>query len=333
MGYINMKLFLCLILGCAILVVGCRQQAPLNSFSSFQTAPLPPPAPTPASTIRNTLCIGGETYLLTSNDEFNQDQTLDITDSGPAPGQGAGTHMWSSTYSYGRTNLKGIDDSYYPSSATLASWGAPPVLQLIPGKGLEVRAYPVPAAHANDAATVCSDGTCRHYLAGLLTSQQAFVNGYWEFKAEVPAEERWWPALWLLNESNSGAYNENDVLEIFGNSIGQGAVQQTIVSNNSQNVRATISTAATQMHIYATLETPNYVGYYIDGVPTSKRLGRPAATTAMNPIINLESCTASSFCAPGAQATDTASMTIEHYRYYAPMGTACSNNDLPAIPQ
>ena len=135
-----------------------------------------------------TLCIGGQLYTLTSHDEFNKDSKLSVTDDVAKAGN---PRMWSNGFTYGRQQNTGTDDSYYPSMATLAAWGAPPVVELVPGIGVKLSAYPVPPTHANDKDTVCVDGTCRHYVAGLLTSGEAYPFGYWEYKAQVPVTEGW----------------------------------------------------------------------------------------------------------------------------------------------
>jgi hypothetical protein len=284
------------------------------------------------------LCIGGQTFTLAAHDEFDLDATLNVTD---RPPNSASPATWSDQYSFGRVNtgLDGTDDSFYPSLATVQAWSVPPVVSLVRGEGVALRAYPVPAAHARDAATVCIDGTCRGHLAGLLTSPQAYANGYWEYEAQIPTGQGWWPALWLLNESGSGPYAETDVVEAWGPSLlGANVVQQTQVvrgdSDPNLRVRTTVPTAASAMHTYAALVGSSNVVFYIDGKPTSGRIPRPNAKGALlNPVMNLESCTSTTWCAPAPPAGTTESMLVEHYRYYAPPTTpapCAPPYDLPA---
>lgn len=241
--------------------------------------------------------------------------------------------MWSNGFTYGRQQNTGTDDSYYPSMATLAAWGAPPVVELVPGIGVKLSAYPVPPTHANDKDTVCVDGTCRHYVAGLLTRGEAYPFGYWEYKAQVPVTKGWWPALGELSGGN-GIYNEVDNLEVFSEVTGLNVMQQTMQGSKSMPsyARLTVPTASTAMHSYAAIVTPSYTGFYIENVATSGKILPSGSTAPMLPIMNLHTFADGSWGAPSA-GNSTASILVEHYRYYAPPepATPCATSDVPQI--
>jgi hypothetical protein len=313
--------------------------APATAKPTPSPTPVPSPTATAVGSVPQTLCIGGQVYTLASHDEFNLDSHLSITDNRIGD---IGSAAWSDSFSWARENtgLDGTDDSYYPSMATVAAWGVAPVEQLEPGVGVKLNGEPVPAAHLNDTSTVCEDGTCRGHLGGLLTSPKGYANGYWEFKAKFPSTAGWWPALWLLNESGAGLYNETDVMEAWGpHALGPNFVEQTEILNAGQGpapyARTSVPTDSTQMHTYAALITPSYVGFYIDNAAKSKQLTRSNSTAPLNPILDLESCAPTSWCAPAPPAGQSATMTVEHYRYYAPpiKSTPCAPPyDVPAIP-
>ena len=276
-----------------------------------------------------TLCIGGEVYDLASHDEFDQDTSLSVSDTWPTP---PGT-KWTNRFQYGRTNNPGTDDAYYPSKETVAAWGAPPVAELAPGVGVKLTSYLVPQAHANDPI-LCEGGACRKHLAGLLSSSEAHATGFWVYSVQTPGGPGWWPAAWLLNQTTMGEYNEIDNLEQWGPAtFGPNVVVQTRqLPMNSPNVKLTIASASSAQHTYAAIVTDSFTGFYIDGVPSSKRLAR-GPTTPMSPIMNLQSCIAG-WCAPGPDPSGTGTMIVRYYRYYAPTSTAktCAPPfDLPAL--
>jgi hypothetical protein len=287
-----------------------------------------------APSVPTTLCIDGNAFSLASHDEFNRDSVLPIAN---APADDAG--LWFNEYCYDRLNtgLDGNDDSYYPSTELLTQWQLPPVVSLSDG-GAHINAYPVPAAHLGDSV-LCDDGVaCRGHLAGFLSAQApySYKEGYWEFKAAVPSSTGFWPALWLVNNTCAGSYNEVDVLEVFP-SCGPNEARQTLQLDNDAGQHANggpfvdlDAAAVSTMHTYSALVTSTSVVFYFDGAATSTRLRRsPASESApLSAILNLETFAAHAFC-PAPPDGGSASMLVEHYRYYAPTGQTCSHDDLP----
>jgi hypothetical protein len=358
------------------------------------------PSPSPSPTISPTaiptgavasLCIGqpsgtGLTYNLASHDEFNLDHALNtaapiagdlnVSDNyGPAFLASAKQTTWSNIFSFGRENggLDGTDDSAYPSFANIATWqseyGAsnyPNTIQLEPGVGVQLLAYPAPQPVPSDVeALLCADGTCRHNLGGLMDANinNAYEYGYWIYSAEVPdgrsSAPGFWPSDWTLCESvcspSGNNYYEMDTFEVFSTLLGQGTFDQTLQPENpasgtpqtigpgpitgQQLDRLNSPTLQTAFHQYSELSSPTYVGFWFDNVAESGALNQvPAAQNpnnpGVNPIMEMQTCTSNSYCAPGVGPTQAPGvMTEQYYRHYAPSTVSCGPPyDVPAQP-
>jgi beta-glucanase (GH16 family) len=300
----------------------------------------PTPSPTPTGLtgdLASTLCIAGSTYTLGDHDWFDRDSSLSVSDTWPESG-GA---EWSDQFSFGRTNNAGTDDAYYPSQAQVAAWGVQPVAVTVPGVGLELKSYPVTNPSAAETTALKSDGTLRGHLSGMLTNSKSYVNGYWVYSVQLPGGNGWWPAVWLLNEAMNGStYQELDTEEQWGpETIGANVVQQTQQCGSGANCsnqiyqRTTVGSSDTAQHTYATIATPSYVGFYIDGAATTAAYPR-YTNTGLNPILNLQVCTPNSYCPPAPAATATAQMIVKYYAYYAPPPTPAPCGppyDVPAL--
>jgi hypothetical protein len=364
---------------------------PAPTATPVKPTPTPVATPTAPGSVAQSLCIGqpngtGLTYNLVSHDEFNQDAALNtgypiagdlnVSDT-YAPPFVASTKQttWSNSFSFGHTNpgLAGTDDSAYPTFADIAKWqqeyGAskfPNTIQLVPGVGVQLAAYPVPQPVPSDVESfLCSDGTCRHNLGGLMDGNinNAYEYGYWVYSAEVPdgrpSAPGFWPSDWTLCETSCSPTNNNyyemDTFEVFGTLLGQGGFHQTLQAENpdastgqttgpgpitgNQLAAEQNSTIQTQFHTYAEISTPSYVGFYFDNVARSGRLNQvPAANNASNPgvspIMEMQTCSSSSYCAPGVGPTQAEGvMTEQYYRHYAPTTITCGPPfDVPAQP-
>jgi hypothetical protein len=359
---------------------------------SPSAAPTATPTSLPTGGVAASLCIGqpngfGAIYDLVSHDEFDRDAAintgypvagdLNLSDT-YAPPFIASTQQttWSNSFSFGHTNpgLAGTDDSAYPTQAQIATWqreyGAsafPNVVKLVPGVGVELLAYHVPTPVPSDVESfLCSDGTCRHNLGGLLDGNinNAYEYGYWVYSAEVPdgrpTAPGFWPSDWTLCETScspSGSnYYEMDTFEVFSTLLGQGGFHQTLQAENPDASTGQVNgpgpitgdqvaaeqngSIQSQFHTYAEISTPTYVGFYFDNVAKSGALNQvPAAKNASNPgvspIMEMQTCTASSYCAPGVSASEPPGvMTEQYYRHYAPTAQTCGPPyDVPAQPQ
>jgi len=274
------------------------------------------------------LCVGGTRYETTQDDEFSQDTTLNMTSNAigatPAP-NGA---IWSTQalgFSNGGTrNNVGSDDAYY-TDASRGFGGYSPFT--FANGALNITAEPVPAQYASAAQL---DGA--HWLSGVLEGP-AQLYGYVEVSAKEPNLQGFWPApLWLLgyrgDDGQGNGYEELDVNELFGNSLGRSVVQQTQIFNLSGNppanfVRSTVSPdPSTSYHTYGVLWTPGTVQYYIDRKPTSPAFPN-AANGPANPIIVLQVFAANTWApAPAAQTPQT--MSLQYYRWYQSENVGCS---------
>lgn len=94
-----------------------------------------------------------------------------------------------------------------------------------------------------------------------------------------------------------------------------------------------------QFHQYAELSSPTYVGFWFDNVAKSGALNQvPAAKNGsypgVSPIMVVQSCVSTSYCAPGVGATEAPGfMTEQYYRHYAPSAVKCGPPyDVPAQP-
>jgi hypothetical protein len=292
--------------------------------------PTPVPTALPTSLtgdLPNTLCVAGQTYTLGDHDWFDLDKTLSVGDNWPQSGT-----EWADIASFGRTNNAGIDDSYYPSQAQLSSWGLPPVASLVPG-GVAIKSYPAPASPTSDEeAALCSDGTCRGHISGLLANEKSAADGYWVYSVQTPGGNGWWPAAWLLNMTGTPPYNEFDNLEQWGpETIGSNVVQQTeqclqqCTAGPGLYSRTTVATSSSAQHTYAVLATPTGVGFYVDNTPTTTAFTR-YEQSPVSPVMNLQVCTGNSWCPPAPAASATAEMIVRYYAYYAPpaVSTPCS---------
>ncbi len=281
---------------------------------------------------------------------------------------------WSNSYSFGRENggLDGTDDSAYPSFANIATWqkeyGASKyqsTIALDPGVGVKLIGYPAPQPIPSDVkAFLCGDGTCRHNLGGLMDGNlhNAYEYGYWVYSAEVPDGRRsapgYWPSDWTLCETSCGAgnnYYEMDTFEVFSTLLGQGTFDQTLQPENpgassgqshgpgpitgAQLDTVSSSSMQSQFHQYAELSSPTYVGFWFDNVAKSGALNQvPAAKNGsypgVSPIMVVQSCVSTSYCAPGVGATEAPGfMTEQYYRHYAPSAVKCGPPyDVPAQP-
>jgi hypothetical protein len=281
---------------------------------------------------------------------------------------------WSNSFSFGRENggLDGTDDSAYPSFADIATWqneygttNYPSTIALDKGVGVQLLAYAAPVPAPSDVQSfLCGDGTCRHNLGGLMDGNinNAYEYGYWVYSAEVPdgraSAPGFWPSDWTLCETVCGAgnnYYEMDTFEVFSTLLGQGTFAQTLQPENpsastgqsigpgpvagQQLDRVTNSTIQTQFHQYAELSSPTYVGFWFDNVAESGALNQvPAAQNPSNPGVNpimvMQTCTSTSYCAPGVGPTQAPGvMTEQYYRHYAPSTVSCGPPyDVPAQP-
>jgi hypothetical protein len=280
------------------------------------------PSPSPQS-----LCIGGTLYRTAEDDEFSQDKTLNYTNnfiaSTPAP-DGA---IWSSKAlgfaDGGRRNNIGVDDAFYTNP--LIGPGFDPFA--ISGGALNITTEPIPKPYTPKAFHGA------HWLSGVLEGP-ALTYGYVEVSAKEPNLQGFWPApLWLLgldgDDGKGHGYEELDVNELFGNSLGASVVQQTQVFSPTDSpprdyVRWYVDpNPSTAYHTYGVLWTPSTVSYYIDRQSSSPAYPN-AANGPANPLIILQVFAAKYGGAQPPATKKPQTMHLKYYRWYQTKGASCS---------
>ena len=126
------------------------------------------------------------------------------------------------------------------------------------------------------------------YTSGLLTTEETFSQtyGYFEIRAEMPAESGMFPAFWLLREDKVWP-PELDVFENIGtNEVFQGFGSQDATADN-RSVVSTVETASTGFHTYGLLWTAKTITWYIDGVATGSVPTPPDMHSPMYMLVNL----------------------------------------------
>lgn len=278
------------------------------------------------------LCVGGQQYQTTLDDEFEQDTALKFTSqrilATPAP-DGA---IWSSTYMWGRTSNKGTDDAYYTDPAQGFGGYNPFSLS---GGALNIAAEPVPQPYAT-ASALSVDGVRRHWLSGVLVGP-AHTYGYVEVSAKEPNLQGFWPApLWLWglhgNDGHDNGYEELDANEIVGSANPRSTVQQTQHFSLSRQPPPNVTKTVVRpdpdaaYHRYGVLWTPAFVQFFIDRKPTSPRFAN-AANGPANPIIILQVFAPNTWSPPPPSATPQ-TLRLRYFRWYQSTGANCSHSDI-----
>ena len=110
------------------------------------------------------------------------------------------------------------------------------------------------------------------YTSGLLTTEKSFSQtyGYFEIKAELPADKGAWPAFWLLPTDGTWP-PELDVMEqIGGSSIYQSAHSNATGTQTSTTFTSAVNGATTGFHTYGMLWTASTITWYVDGSATAE---------------------------------------------------------------
>jgi hypothetical protein len=278
----------------------------------------------PAAASTQTICVGGNEFSTTEDDEFSEDSSLGS--------------MWATKLPWGRTNNAGTDDAYY-TDPTAGFGGYDPVS--FSDGAMNITAEPVPATDAN-APALSIDGTKRHWLSGALSGPPQ-TYGYVEISAREPNLQGFWPApLWLFGTSGKQpftppAFQELDVNELLGSTFGKSSVQQTMLygyrtPTDGIPVRTVISPdPGTTFHTYGVLWTagkPGTVTFYVDrhvATPTY-----PAQSNyPMIPIISLQVFASGTWSLPPVDNTPQ-TMSLQYFRWYQPTTASCSPSNIVA---
>ena len=198
-----------------------------------------------------TTTVNGQLYTLTFEDDF--------LDPALSAWQGHGTDgIWATSHSPhlhdGRYIATNGEEQYYvdPDSMTLASPFS------IANGVLSINAYELTAAEQAEAGG-------QHYGSGLLTTQMTFSaeGGYVEIRADVPDEQGFLSAFWMLPADGSWS-SEIDVFEILGR-------EPTLLNTNvwDDGVGAQQSLVASDLsagfHSYGLQWTDTEINWLLDG--------------------------------------------------------------------
>ncbi|WP_182422418.1 glycoside hydrolase family 16 protein, partial [Aureimonas sp. ME7] len=133
--------------------------------------------------------------------------------------------------------------------------------------------------HGAKADPTVASGTGYDYTSGMLSSRGEFSQqyGYFEIRAEVPAQTGTWPAFWLLPAHGEGGA-ELDVFEQIGSNAGK--VYTTMHTSSSgvrtdSGISSWVGDAGAGMHTYGLLWTKTELVWYVDGAEVY-RLATPA---------------------------------------------------------
>ena len=201
---------------------------------------------------QNSISLGGDLYVLTFRDEFNGSTGSFFH------GHGSGG-IWATSYS------PHLDDTRYLKSNSEGQYYVDPDDTSLPnpfslsGGVLSIHAHELTATQQNDA-----DGMS--YASGLMTSELSFSaqGGYIEIRAQVPDQQGFLSAFWLLPEDGDWSA-EIDVFEILGHDT------DTLHTNVwDMGVSDEFSVATTDLshgfHTYAVHWTDTQITWYLDGV-------------------------------------------------------------------
>ena len=201
--------------------------------------------------VPTTIDLGGQDYVLTFNDEFNDASSF-------WQGQGSGG-VWATSFSPHQDDTRFIEandeQQYYidPDSDELDSAIA-----------VEDGALHIHARELTPEEQAQADG--QQYGSGLVTTEMSFAatSGMVEIRADVPDEQGLWSSFWLLPADGSWS-QEIDIAEI------QGGNTDTVHTNIwDQQVPDAQTHGGIDVgdgyHTYALKWSEDSVEWYIDGV-------------------------------------------------------------------
>jgi beta-glucanase (GH16 family) len=157
-----------------------------------------------------------------------------------------------------------------------------------------------------------------NYTSGMVNSEHqfSFSYGYVEWRANVPAGQGFWPALWLLPEDNSWP-PELDVLENLGNDPTTGYYTWHPASPNPQQgfgVKA--ADLSVGYHTFGADWEPGSITWYVDGHQVAQTTFNVSGT-AMYLVMSLAIGAPGSW--PGAPNLSTpfpSTFTIDYVRVW-----------------
>ncbi|MEM7190706.1 MAG: family 16 glycosylhydrolase [Pseudomonadota bacterium] len=202
--------------------------------------------------VESSVQIGGENYVLTFNDEFD-DSAVSFWN-----GYGHGS-IWATSFS------PHLDDTRYLWSNNEQQYYFDPAMEGFQSPfTAEDGTITIHASALDPSQQPLADGQA--YSSGLLTTEMSFSTngGYLEIRADVPDEQGFWSSFWLLPADGDWS-SEIDVFEILGQSAD--TVHTNVWIDGYDDPEAITGTGAgTGFHTYGLLWSDNSLQWTIDGV-------------------------------------------------------------------
>lgn len=161
-----------------------------------------PPTASNSSAL-NSLTIGGQSYVLTFNDEFNGSTAAYWT------GHGKGG-VWATSYS------PHLDDSRTNSANGELQYYLDPGMEGLPDPfTVENGTLTIHASQLDSDQQVLADGLA--YGSGMLSTEMSFAtdSGYVEMSADIPDQTGFWSAFWMMPADGDWS-SEIDIFEYLG---------------------------------------------------------------------------------------------------------------------
>ena len=166
------------------------------------------------------------------------------------------------------------------------------------------------------------------YTSGIITSYDAFafVEGYAEIRAKVPAGDGLWPAFWLLNSYYVHEQPEIDIMEVVGEEPGRVHHSFHRLDRDGTPIRMQSTTYskvggsadagyADDFHTYAVQWKRGEIVWYVDGEVSATYSGDDVAEQLMYVIVNL--AVGGNFNSQAVDGTKLpAELVIDHIRVY-----------------
>ena len=199
----------------------------------------------------NTISINSEIYVLTFVDEFNDPTTRYW--------QGFGSQgIWATSFSPHQ------DDTRWLAANNELQYYSDPDDTLLPSPFTIVAgALEISATQLTSADQALADGQA--YGSGLLTTEMSFAasSGYIEIRADIPDEQGFWSAFWLL-PVDGGWSSEIDIAEVLGSNTD--AVHTNVWGNGVPDESVIPIEVGDGFHTFGLLWTEDTIEWQIDGV-------------------------------------------------------------------
>lgn len=199
----------------------------------------------------NTIQINNEDYVLTFADEFNGSSTRywkGFNNNG----------VWATSFSPHEDDTRWIAANNELQHYTDPDDGVIASPFTVGGGVIEIKASELTATEQALAGG-------QLYSSGLLTTEMTFAasSGYIEIRADIPDEQGFWSAFWLLPADGDWS-SEIDIAEILGSNTD--AVHTNVWDDGTMDEQIIATEVGDGFHTYGLLWTETTIEWQIDGV-------------------------------------------------------------------